>query len=189
MIFNYKKLSTNLKYYSYLPSFTYFRSEFLWMLLAISRSSAKGETKLQIATIPPSAIILATSATLRIFSSRSAWLNPRFLFSPVRMLSPSRPYAGMPRDTRNASNSKAIEVFPAPEKPVNQTVHPRKPRHRPRFWPRRARVTWCFCSVTFVATCRHWIREETRIRWQFNNSNWIGDVINECGSSDWGIGW
>lgn len=125
----------------------------------MSRSSANGDTKLQIDTTPLSANSLATSATRRMFSSRSVWLNPRFLFKPVRTLSPSSPYAGMPRDTRNASSSKAIEVFPAPENPVSQTVQPRKPLHRPKFWPRKARVTWCFCSVTFVATCRHWNEE------------------------------
>lgn len=74
------------------------------------------------------------------------------MFKPVRTLSPSKPYAGMPRDTRNASNSNAIEVFPAPLNPVNQTVQPRKPLHKPIFRPRISLVVKCFCSVTFVAT-------------------------------------
>lgn len=85
----------------------------------------------------------------------NAYLNPRFLLSPVRMLSPSRPYAGIPFDTRYASNSKAIDVLPAPLYPVNQMVQPRNPRHVPKFCPRYSLVILCFCSVTFVATCRH----------------------------------
>lgn len=49
------------------------------------------------------------------------------------MLSPSKPYAGIPRDTKNASNANAIDVLPAPDRPVNHTVQPRKPRHNPKF--------------------------------------------------------
>lgn len=113
---------------------------------------ANGDTKLHKQICPASANNFATSPTLLIFSSLSSIENPRFLLSPVRMLSPSRPYAGMPLDTRKASSSKDTEVFPAPDSPVNQTVHPRKPRSLPRIWPRLSRDTWWFSSLTLVAT-------------------------------------
>jgi hypothetical protein len=68
-------------------------------------------------TIPPSANNLATSDMRRIFSSRSSGEKPRFLLSPVRMLSPSRLYAGIPLPTRYSSRANDIVVFPAPDKP------------------------------------------------------------------------
>jgi hypothetical protein len=37
---------------------------------------------------------------------------------PLLTLSPSSPYAGIPRETKKASNSNAIDVFPAPDKPT-----------------------------------------------------------------------
>ena len=56
----------------------------------------KGETNEHSATTPESANNRPTSATLRMFSSLSSGENPRFLFNPVLMLSPSNPYDGMP---------------------------------------------------------------------------------------------
>ena len=57
----------------------------------------KGETNEHSATTPESANNRPTSATLRMFSSLSSGENPRFLFNPVLMLSPSNPYDGMPK--------------------------------------------------------------------------------------------
>ena len=71
---NYKQLNKN-KWYTFL----------------------KGETNEHSATTPESANNRPTSATLRMFSSLSSGENPRFLFNPVRMLSPSNPYDGMPK--------------------------------------------------------------------------------------------
>lgn len=90
------------------------------IFLIIKLTAANGETKLHSAIIPLSANNFATSATLRMFSSRSSLLNPRSLFSPVRILSPSRPYAGIPRDINQASSSNDIDVLPAPDSPVNE---------------------------------------------------------------------
>ncbi len=81
----------------------------------------KGDTKLQRATTPLSAKSLATSATRRIFSSRSSFEKPRFLFRPDLTLSPSRAQAGIPWVTRKASSSKEIDVFPAPDRPRIKT--------------------------------------------------------------------
>lgn len=86
-------------------------------ILSSSLTSVNGETKLHNVMVPLSANNFATSATRRMFSSRSSLLKPKFLFSPVRTLSPSKPYADKPRDTRMDSNSKAIDVLPAPDKP------------------------------------------------------------------------
>jgi hypothetical protein len=60
-----------------------------------------------------------------MFSSLSSGVNVRFLFNPVLILSPSNPYDGMPRETRYSSSANETVVFPAPDKPVNQMVHPR----------------------------------------------------------------
>ena len=57
----------------------------------------KGETNEHSATTPESANNRPTSATLRMFSSLSSGENPRFLFNPVLILSPSNPYDGMPK--------------------------------------------------------------------------------------------
>ena len=51
----------------------------------------KGDTNEHNATTPESANNFPTSATLRIFSSRSSGAKPKFLFKPVRTLSPSNP--------------------------------------------------------------------------------------------------
>ena len=50
-----------------------------------------GETNEQSAMTPESAKSFPTSATLRMFSVLSSSEKPRFLFSPVLTLSPSRP--------------------------------------------------------------------------------------------------
>ena len=59
--------------------------QYMWHFTLIN-----GETKEHNATTPESANNFPTSATLRIFSSRSSGANPRFLFKPVRILSPSK---------------------------------------------------------------------------------------------------
>ena len=81
----------------------------------------KGETKEHRATTPESANNFPTSATLLIFSSLSSGANPRFLFNPVLMLSPSNPYAGIPLETKYSSTAKEIVVFPAPERPNQES--------------------------------------------------------------------
>lgn len=60
---------------------------------------SEGDTKLHKQTWPLSANSLATSATRLMFSSRSCLLKPRFLFKPVRMLSPSKRTSGCLLDT------------------------------------------------------------------------------------------
>ena len=59
----------------------------------------------------------------------------------------------MPRATRNSSRAKERVVFPAPDKPVNQIVHPLNVEvsPRPSTCPLLFLVTWFFCTVTFVA--------------------------------------
>jgi hypothetical protein len=59
-------------------------------------------------------------------------------------------------------------------KPVNHTVHPRKPRRFPRIWPLLSRDTWCFCSVTFVATCRVCKRQTDQSKAQLLPKNVLG---------------
>lgn len=68
-------------------------------------------------------------------------MNPRLQFSPVLTLSPSRPYAAIPRSTKIASTLKAIDVLPAPDKPVSQTVQPRNPLTLPSLSPLFPRET------------------------------------------------
>lgn len=128
--------------------------------------------KLVMQTIPASANSLATSEILLIFSSLSFGLNPRFLLrpvksiiakikrkgtatktkqtetiivfliSPVRMLSPSRLYDGTPIEHRYSSRAKPSVVFPAPDRPVSQTQHPRNPSLPPTSCPRFFLVMW-----------------------------------------------
>ena len=74
--------------------------------------------KLVTQIIPASANSFATSPTLLMFSSLSPGLKPRFLLRPVRRLSPSRPYVGIPRKQRYCSSALAIVVLPAPDRPV-----------------------------------------------------------------------
>ena len=96
---------------------------------------SNGLMKATIHIKPASANNFATSAIRRIFSTRSASENPKFLFKPHRILSPSRQYAGKPLLTMYSSNAKlnprnriyswknlnyvayAIVDFPAPESP------------------------------------------------------------------------
>lgn len=79
----------------------------------IRHTLENGETKEQRATTPESAKSLATSETRRMFSSRSSSEKPRLRLRPWRMLSPSRQYAGMPREMRYSSRPKLTVVFPA----------------------------------------------------------------------------
>ncbi|MNP54915.1 hypothetical protein D3C76_1495140 [compost metagenome] len=58
-------------------------------LRAISRSERNGEINDTSVINPASSIKRATSATRRIFSTRSASEKPRSLFRPWRTLSPS----------------------------------------------------------------------------------------------------
>lgn len=89
-----------------------------------------------------------------MFSLRSCLLKDRLRFKPLRTLSPSKPYAGIPWFTKIASTWNEMEVFPAPDKPVSHTVQPRKPRMQPIACPRFARDTWCACSDTFEHVCK-----------------------------------
>lgn len=84
--------------------------------------------------IPASANNFATSPTLLIFSSLSSGLNPRFLFSPVRRLSPSSPYVGIPLKHKYCSKAFASVVFPAPDKPVWWQDQMLKSEHELTYW-------------------------------------------------------
>ena len=90
--------------------------------LAFRLSRTYGEMKDVITISPASFINFATSAIRRIFSIRSASLNPRFLFSPIRTLSPSKSIVCFPRAARCFSNSFASVDLPEPESPVSQIV-------------------------------------------------------------------
>ena len=85
----------------------------LWFPLTLPQ----GEMKLAMQTSPASANSRATSAMRLMFSSRSPGLKPRFLFSPWRMLSPSRVQQGMPWHTRYSSRAMLTVVLPAPDRP------------------------------------------------------------------------
>ncbi|MCY1447230.1 hypothetical protein D9M71_638390 [compost metagenome] len=58
-------------------------------LRAMSRSARNGEMNETRVISPASSISLATSATRRMFSTRSASVKPRSRFRPWRTLSPS----------------------------------------------------------------------------------------------------
>lgn len=73
--------------------------------IAKTFTSSNGLIKATIHIRPASANNLATSATRRIFSTRSVGENPRLLFRPHRILSPSRQYAGKPLLTIYSSNA------------------------------------------------------------------------------------
>ena len=73
---------------------------------------------------PVSAYSLETSPMRRMFSSRSSGLNPRFLQSPWRMLSPSSTYANLPISLRACSSVYASVDLPLPLRPVNQSTAP-----------------------------------------------------------------
>ena len=70
---------------------------------------------------PASTISLEVSPTLRIFSTRSTLVNPKSLFSPCLILSPSRVIVWRPIACNFFSKTLAIEDFPEPDRPVNQT--------------------------------------------------------------------
>lgn len=72
----------------------------------IRRTWAKGLIKATMHIKPASANNFATSAIRRIFSTRSISENPRFLFKPQRILSPSKQYAGKPLLTIYSSKAK-----------------------------------------------------------------------------------
>ena len=82
----------------------------------------KGLMKLVRHTMPPSANSLATSEIRRMFSSLSWGVKLRFLLRPVRMLSPSSEYEGMPWLTRYSSRANEMVVLPAPDRPICQTA-------------------------------------------------------------------
>ena len=124
-----------------------------------------GLIKAVIHTIPPSAKSFATSEIRRMFSSLSSCVKPRFLLSPVRILSPSKLYAGIPWLTRYSSRAKEMVVLPAPERPVNQTVHPLNPALVPRTLPLLSRETLCSWYTTLVARWTAWnYRIKTRYK-------------------------
>ena len=67
---------------------------------------------------------LATSEILLIFSFLSASLNPKSLFNPNLILSPSNLYEFNPLAKIDCSNAQAIVDLPLADKPVNHTVTP-----------------------------------------------------------------
>jgi len=136
-----------------------------------------GETNEHKVTTPDSAKSLATSATRRMFSSRSSSVNPKSEFRPNLILSPSRLNAGTPLVTKWSSRWNERVDLPAPDRPycimwlyevnqsinqlqqrnwsinelpVNQRVQPRN-RPWPIAWPRTVRSTNGRWYVTFVA--------------------------------------
>ena len=111
---------TNFVYVCILYSLSWRVSDMhvLWSTLSCWLTFLKGEMKLVMQTIPPSANSLATSLILLMFSSLSSGEKLRFLFNPVLTLSPSSTYAGIPREQRYSSRAKEMVVFPAPDKPV-----------------------------------------------------------------------
>ena len=61
---------------------------------------------------------------------------------------------GLPRETRYSSSANETVVFPAPDKPVNQMVHPRNfAPLAPSFDALVDRLTLCSCLNTLVAFC------------------------------------
>src|SRR5690606_27272441 len=79
-----------------------------------------------------------TSPILRIFSVRSSGENPRFLFKPCLILSPSKIYVLMPHLCNLFSISTHSDDFPAPDNPVNHKMALLCP--------------WSFC-LSFLVTC------------------------------------
>ena len=60
----------------------------------------------------------------------------------------------LPRETRYSSSANETVVFPAPDKPVNQMVHPRNLAPlAPSFEALVERLTLCSCLNTLVAFC------------------------------------
>mmetsp|Transcript_502 Transcript_502/g.2036 ORF Transcript_502/g.2036 Transcript_502/m.2036 type:complete len:270 (+) Transcript_502:2072-2881(+) len=111
-----------------------------------NRSFLYGEMKLTSVIIPLSAYSFETSPILRMFSSRSAAVNPKFEFNPCRMLSPSSTCAIFPRLNSSCSSVYATVDFPDPDRPVNQSTHPRCPSALSRV----SRSTAPSCHLMFV---------------------------------------
>ena len=88
----------------------------------ICRSARNGEMKEQRTISPASVISLATSPTRRMFSTRSASVNPRSRLSPCRTLSPSSSIVCRPLTSSLFSARSAIVDFPAPDNPVNHST-------------------------------------------------------------------
>ena len=113
------------------------------ILLAFCRSALNGEIN-AVSTIKPASFIsFATYAVLLIFSIRSSGSKPRFLFSPILMLSPSRSIVYFPLRFRRFSISFANADFPDPESPVNHNVI----GFCPILFARNLRVISSFCHV------------------------------------------
>ena len=107
---------------------------------AIRRSARNGEMKDTSTIRPASTISLATSATRRMFSTRSASVKPRSLLRPWRTLSPSSRYVWRPSAWSFFSTRLAIVDLPAPDSPVNHTTHGWCPLRRA-----------CACLLTSIA--------------------------------------
>ena len=73
-------------------------------------------------TSPASTISADTSAMRRMFSTRSASVNPRSRFKPWRTLSPSSRYVRTPSACSFDSTMLAIVDLPDPESPVSHTT-------------------------------------------------------------------
>ena len=90
--------------------------------LAFCLSASNGEINEVNTIMPASFISLATSATLRIFSSLSSLRKPRSPFSPILTLSPSNTIVFF-RCSNNLLSISLIRVdFPDPDNPVSQIV-------------------------------------------------------------------
>ena len=87
------------------------------------RSARNGEMNDTSTMRPASTISLATSATRRMFSTRSASVNPRSLLRPWRTLSPSSRYVCKPSEWSRRSTRLAMVDLPAPDSPVNHSTH------------------------------------------------------------------
>src|SRR5277367_6529942 len=96
--------------------------------LATSLSFLYGAINAVTTIVPESANSLATSPIRLIFSFRSSSENPRSLFNPKRMLSPSKRYAVIPLCSSACSNATAIVDFPEADSPVIHIVNPGWPR-------------------------------------------------------------
>jgi len=96
--------------------------------LATSLSFLYGAINAVTTIVPESANSLATSPIRLIFSFRSSSENPRSLFNPKRMLSPSKRYAVIPLCSSACSNATAIVDFPEADSPVIHIVNPGCPR-------------------------------------------------------------
>jgi len=89
---------------------------------ASSRCTTSGEMSAATTVIPASFNIRATSAVLRMFSARPAWLKSRSLHKPLRSVSPSRMNTLRRCSVRRLFNPLARVDLPAPLSPVNHIV-------------------------------------------------------------------